>query len=339
MITNIVVQWLYPGEIPTYDMGPSELMYTLQPGPPRTTAGSPTFEGLYWDCRTLRGRRAFIDLNIDVEVDIMMADMDQWLHMVHAQNPDVPGTLMVIIRSKECFPGEERQYFNGGFAFFPIPIPNGLPLDVGVSPADFVRRVLATESHEAFNRDPVLSRFDYPLEPLTPADQLAASYVPWRVQQEEERGVQRARVLLYQHLTIDQIIQVEEHKQFVCRGKDKKTYSIHALPMHNVFLLDAQGRRRMEFCLVTKQRIPVYDLMLLQKFLLESDPELFWREANCWTLDLDGTKQAFRPATEQHNRFENAIRLGLERAQMAENLGLVEQRRSLNPYRNRAVAL
>lgn len=302
MITDIMLTRLHDGDLPMFAVGDLDIGYVLNPGPPRTTEGSPVYEGLFWE-ELIGHQRFHVPLHIDTTTDVMAAEMEHWLRIPHMQNPDVRGTLYVIIRTRDRIPGKDLIIFNGALAFFPAPrgraMGYGLPLD-GEDPCDIVRHILDVGVAEDLQNKPPLvrelfERIDISAirtRPLFTLEDLLEREYEWQQRTvPNARASERARVLLYQHLTPEQIADVEDRGYFICIGADEKTYKITTRAMHNVFLLDRKGRPRVEFCIVTRSPIPTYDLMLLQKFLLESSPEVFWREANRWDIDLDGTKK------------------------------------------------
>lgn len=78
-------------------------------------------------------------------------------------------------------------------------------------------------------------------------------------------------------------------KSFHVLGKDGFTYLITEQYQHNVFRIE-NGRRTFEYCIITKKHIPIYDQMLAQKLLLESNPQMFLDISNIWLLTEDGQR-------------------------------------------------
>lgn len=54
--------------------------------------------------------------------------------------------------------------------------------------------------------------------------------------------------------------------------------------MHNIFLLNDQGRRVQEWCVTPFGNFPVYDIMLAQKLALETDSAALRIRANITDL-------------------------------------------------------
>jgi hypothetical protein len=68
-------------------------------------------------------------------------------------------------------------------------------------------------------------------------------------------------------------------RAFTLQGRDGRTYRITEGSTANVQLIE-NGLATHSFCVVDKdRRLPVYDLMLAQKLLLESNPEGFHKIA------------------------------------------------------------
>lgn len=98
----------------------------------------------------------------------------------------------------------------------------------------------------------------------------------------------KARALLVEHLSEEQREELDRHKWFHVMGKDGFQYRIVFKAMHNVFRVE-DGRRTVEYCLVSRDPIPTYDLMLMQKLMLEVMPDEFHRIANAWTIQDEGS--------------------------------------------------
>jgi len=89
----------------------------------------------------------------------------------------------------------------------------------------------------------------------------------------------KAKALLHSNLTREQRWDLRATRSFTITGKDGRTYRITEGSSTNVELLE-NGAPIMRFCVVAKGvRLPVYDLMLAQKLMLESNPEGFWKIA------------------------------------------------------------
>lgn len=117
----------------------------------------------------------------------------------------------------------------------------------------------------------------------------------------------RARSLLHRHLTREQRWDLRGSHSFEVVGQDGRAYQITEGSCNNVFLLEG-GERRFRLCVVAKVNIPIYDLMLAQKLMIESDIRSYLKLAQAFnvrtrfafagSLLIDGTpddaEQAYR---------------------------------------------
>ena len=86
----------------------------------------------------------------------------------------------------------------------------------------------------------------------------------------------RAKALLYRYLTREQKWSLRAGKSFSVTGKDGHTYEIKEFGCNNVTRYE-DGKPLYQFCVISKYEtpIPIYDLMLGQKLMLETDPRTF----------------------------------------------------------------
>lgn len=107
----------------------------------------------------------------------------------------------------------------------------------------------------------------------------------WR---EKHANEGRALALLKRHLNEAQLQELEAFKGFHVVGADGRTYRIHYATHGNIFSIE-DGQPTTNFCIVAsgETQIPVYDLMLAQKVLLESAPETFFSTANAQDVPED----------------------------------------------------
>lgn len=88
----------------------------------------------------------------------------------------------------------------------------------------------------------------------------------------------RARSLLHRHLTRQQRAELRHTRAFKILGRDGRTYEITEGTATNVFL-EHEGTRY-ALCVVPKEEgLPLYDQLLAQKIMLETDPDAFLRLA------------------------------------------------------------
>jgi hypothetical protein len=126
----------------------------------------------------------------------------------------------------------------------------------------------------------------------------------------------RAAKILDRHLTHKQRRELARKKYFHVRGQDGRTYQVTAHSQQNVFLIE-NGRRTMQFCAVSSVHIPIPDLLLAQKLLIEHNIEHFLAIANKWETRLEDGRvvrdrvldtllDRMDRATELHRRLDEA---------------------------------
>lgn len=119
---------------------------------------------------------------------------------------------------------------------------------------------------------------------------------------------QRSKDLLMSCLTEAQRDSLERFAKFRCVSDVGDVYEIEAHRMHNIFLLDAQGRRVQEWCVTPCGNFPVYDVMLAQKLALETDSFALADQANITDLR---SGRMLRQAERQYTPFAEADYLRL----------------------------
>lgn len=90
----------------------------------------------------------------------------------------------------------------------------------------------------------------------------------------------RAEELLKSVLDAGQREQYEREKRFHVVTTSGRRYRVQPGWGHNVHTLDQHGNPETQFCLVARDRVPLADLMVTQKLLLEHDEAQFLRVAN-----------------------------------------------------------
>jgi hypothetical protein len=128
-------------------------------------------------------------------------------------------------------------------------------------------RDMIPEAREAFER----------MRGLRTADGLRYTR---KAKRKARRAQRRAKALLHQFLTREQRWDLRGSKSFTVVAQDGRTYQITEGTCNNVRRIEADGSVRWRLCLVTKSSVPTYDLMLMQKLLLETDVETFLRTAH-----------------------------------------------------------
>ena len=111
-----------------------------------------------------------------------------------------------------------------------------------------------------------------------------------KLKKKQRRARRKSRALLHQFLTQEQRWDLRATKSFEVIAQDGHAYQITEGTCNNVRRIEANGSIRWCLCVVAvgpattfnidlPGGIPVYDLMLMQKLLLESDLELFLKTA------------------------------------------------------------
>lgn len=114
----------------------------------------------------------------------------------------------------------------------------------------------------------------------------------WR-EQERERGraerqameaaSNRARELLFRHITLEQRRCFMENEHFDVVAADGATYRLCERRSENIFKLDENGENVEGWCIHPREMVPVCDQLLAQKLMLESgDPSFFEIGVRFW---------------------------------------------------------
>jgi hypothetical protein len=126
------------------------------------------------------------------------------------------------------------------------------------------------------------------------ADRVAAALAADRAERERREAAARelqeahrkAEELLATHLAPEQREQYRREKKFEVILKARfglgssRRYRVEHGWSGNVYLLDKDGRAIERFCIHHRESVPVPDLMLAQKLMLETDEEQFLKTAN-----------------------------------------------------------
>lgn len=94
-----------------------------------------------------------------------------------------------------------------------------------------------------------------------------------------EQSLGRSRRLLESFLSPKQREELDASKAFHVQGQNGQLYCIRERHAHNIELIE-DGVPKIRYCIISKDRVPLYDQMLGQKLLLERDVEAFLRIAN-----------------------------------------------------------
>ena len=97
----------------------------------------------------------------------------------------------------------------------------------------------------------------------------------------KELAIKRAEELLLENLTEEQVEMYRKTKLFRIVGSDGERYELNAKKQwHNIYRLDASGKRKEEFCIYQTRGTPLADNHLMQKLIIEADTELLKKVAN-----------------------------------------------------------
>lgn len=149
-----------------------------------------------------------------------------------------------------------------------------------------------------------------------PEDQrLVLMWEQLRTQREEmslrrrkrEAADYRARTLLKSNLDDEQKAELEAKRRFYVEGQDGKQYLILPELHGNVFLVQ-DGQIVRGYCCIVDEEVPLWDSMLAQKLLLETDIKAFMDTANAAEVDppIEAAKAQINPGY--------ALRVALNRA-------------------------
>jgi len=110
----------------------------------------------------------------------------------------------------------------------------------------------------------------------------------------------RAKNLLLSCLTPDQRTMYEREQKFRVVSNRGNVFELHHKRLHGVYRLDMQGKKIEEWCVSPHGRIPICDVLLSQKVMLESDEDSLRRDANVWTFEADRIGQQIHRALLQY---------------------------------------
>jgi hypothetical protein len=106
---------------------------------------------------------------------------------------------------------------------------------------------------------------------------LASSWIGDAATARSRTSETRARRLLTRLLSDSQLRELEKHGCFTVRVPGRGTFCILPRSTFNVIHLQTGNL----YCCTTEAFVPLSDLMLAQKLLLENDPDRFFAAANC----------------------------------------------------------
>jgi hypothetical protein len=99
----------------------------------------------------------------------------------------------------------------------------------------------------------------------------------------QEKARERARTLLERHLTPKQWLDYEEFGHFFIKTPKGHRYQIGSAHYQNVVRLNKRRKAMRTLCVVVRDvNVPVEDLMLAQKLMLETQEDAFLKIAHHW---------------------------------------------------------
>lgn len=103
----------------------------------------------------------------------------------------------------------------------------------------------------------------------------------------KRKSNKKAEALLYRYLSKEQKWSIRAGEFFEVTGQDGHRYRLTPRTAGNVFRLDPEGKPTHQFCVVTgTTNLPINDLLLAQKVVLENDIESFMKVAVVTNIDL-----------------------------------------------------
>jgi hypothetical protein len=241
-----------------------------------------------WDIRSFRSSRVFLNANIDEPLTILVDELPKRLQSLNIED-STNDTLILVLRSVtpwDNFIGildsaggqvvdRHSVLIIGGLSYVEN-LQAGIDLN-GRDPAYFIEHTCLALAGKEHDHDSIQIYLD-DIEAKKKADK-----------KKEDKVKRRARKILVSLLNETQRAEFKKKKSFHVLGKDGFTYLITNRLIHNVFRIE-DGRRTFEYCVITSGFVPLYDQMLSQKLLLESNPQMFLDISNMWLLMEDGQR-------------------------------------------------
>jgi hypothetical protein len=132
---------------------------------------------------------------------------------------------------------------------------------------------------------------------------LASSWIGDAATARSRTSETRARRLLTRLLSDSQLRELEKHGCFTVQVPGRGKFCILPRSTFNVIHLQTGNL----YCCTTEAFVPLSDLMLAQKLLLESDPDRFFASANCRPETFAGPQEqqlrrVLSDSTQEHPR-------------------------------------
>lgn len=241
-----------------------------------------------WNVRAIRSSRVFLNCDLDEPLTLLVDELLARLALL-PEGDRTNDTLVLVLRSVTRWDNFDGILDSAGGQVndrHGVLILGGLSYaencqagaDIGnESPVRFIEQTclaLAKREH-----DPEVARIYLELiEKKKKEDKRKADAIK-----------RRSRKILMSLLDETQQAEFKKKKSFHVLGKDGFIYLVTGQYQHNVFRVE-DGRRTFEYCIITKGYVPLYDQMLSQKLLLESNPQMFLDISNVWLLTEDGQR-------------------------------------------------
>jgi len=300
MITNIILEMIPPGSLPYYDTSDEHTHFV-------------------WDrdswTEMQASRRLHLPMGIDTELIYFEALVRRALEAIGSQFES--GSLLFAVHASAEYTAEDHMghLLIAGMAFLPYS-ESGIALH-GADPVELILG-LCRGGYEhpivaaAVERSRQLRR-----EQTLRNERERVTY---------EEASKRALRLLHEFTTPEQQAELEASQSIHVRAQNGDLFRIDARSHQNIYKI-VEGKPVAQYCIVIeKSGLPVYDLMLAQKLLLETNLPEFLRVANSWDLTTDDNHaRAARaneplPNPERVTDFIEAIRAAMTAARRRERI-------------------
>jgi hypothetical protein len=275
MIKSIILDQMPAGSLAIYEVSPQQNTHFV-------------VRGNVWDQASNRPNRIILQTEIDTTLEEFEPLLRRWVaeaqHLLDVRiyendgTRPTGGTLIFTLQGLAENADETNfgQYLLAGLGYLPTTLEGAFELN-DEDPADLILMMCRQQAHPVVRealarqqrvRDEFRGRQRAELEVL-------------RLEQAEFDA--RALKLLLTFLSPDQQAELRASRHFHVRAKNGALFRIDAKPHQNIFMIE-NGKEVTQYCVVSKSSIPVYDLMLAQKLMLESNFEEFTRLANSWDV-------------------------------------------------------
>ncbi len=259
MIEAARLHWLEDGELPLYRLNtPVYFWLNVNEDDP------PASQWVHRRTVNISEPKAILPLNIDLPFSYFADLLWDWLLELETICPE--GTLIFALRTSAVL-GDVGRIVMAGLGCVPGSVEKSVDLR-GEDPARLIQELCLRPPRSDGHIQEFLSEF--------------------LSREMRDLANRRSRQLLETFLSLEQRKELANSRAFHVRAPDDKIYRIRYRHQHNVDLIE-NGQATVRYCLIMKEPVPIYDLMLGQKILLEKDPETFFRIANAQSLVEEGS--------------------------------------------------